>query len=91
MLISSRFAFVNIVAWSRSLWISPMSPGSPPHDIAGVAVLRSPRPITPAVLRTLLRGLVDGLQHEKIDGRLWIVEPGRVRVHAGTAPDPDGA
>jgi predicted nuclease of predicted toxin-antitoxin system len=63
----------------------------PPHKVAGIAVLRSPRPITPPILRTLVRGLVEALQQEKIDGRLWIIEPGRVRVHADTTPDSDGA
>jgi predicted nuclease of predicted toxin-antitoxin system len=61
----------------------------PPHKASGIAILRSPRPITPAILRILLRGLVDALPQEKIDGRLWIIEPGRVRVHADTAPEPD--
>jgi predicted nuclease of predicted toxin-antitoxin system len=60
----------------------------PPHEASGMAVLRSPRPITPAILRTLLRGLVDALQREVIEGRLWIIEPGRVRIHADTAPEP---
>jgi predicted nuclease of predicted toxin-antitoxin system len=61
-----------------------------PHKAAGVAAPRSPRPITPAVLRLLLRGLVNALQQEKIDERLWVIELGRVRVHADTAPDSDG-
>jgi predicted nuclease of predicted toxin-antitoxin system len=62
----------------------------PPHEAAGVAVLRSPRPITPTLLRLLLRGLVDALQQEKIGGRLWVIELGRVRVHADATPDPAG-
>lgn len=62
----------------------------PPHKTRGIAILRSPKPITPAILRILLHGLVDSLQREEIDGRLWIVEPGRIRIHADTEPASNG-
>jgi len=51
----------------------------PPQDQPGIWVLR---PTTQSVEDTLnvLRGAVDLIQTELTIGRLWIVQPGRVRV-----------
>jgi hypothetical protein len=47
----------------------------------GIAVLRPPPRISSALLLTLVRTLVSALTKETLDGRLWIVEAGRVRIH----------
>ncbi len=53
----------------------------PTTGTAGVAVIRVPRPLLSlmeATLRLVLSRLKDGTIH----GRLWIVEPGRIREYA---------
>ena len=52
-----------------------------PSHYAGIAVLRLPSRPSQADLLTLVRVLAAGLEREPIDGRLWIVEAGRIRVH----------
>ena len=53
----------------------------PPERTAGIAVLRLPtRPSLPLLLE-LVSTLAGALKTEPIHGRLWIVEPGRIRVH----------
>lgn len=51
-----------------------------PSRYAGIAVLRLPRRASEAELQELLLILVAGLDREKLDGKLWIVEAGRIRV-----------
>ena len=48
---------------------------------AGLAVLRLPARPSFALLRQAVQTLLDGLRREPIAGKLWIVEPGRIRVH----------
>ena len=50
-------------------------------DYSGVAVLRLPPRPTPADLFTTLQTLVSGLNVENIEGKLWIVQPGRLREY----------
>lgn len=52
----------------------------PPERYSGLVVLRHPRP-TAAGLLNLVRQLVVSLKDHNPDRRLWIVEPGRLRVH----------
>ena len=52
----------------------------PPHRAPGIAVLRAPRNPSLRLLETLVGDLLHFLTSEPIRGRLWIVEPGRVRV-----------
>lgn len=52
----------------------------PPDRSSGVAVLRGPDDLIPTVM-LLLRTLVKGLARDDPQGKLWIVEPGRVRIH----------
>lgn len=59
----------------------------PPSEHAGIIVLRHPRP-TLAGMRDLVRLIVRALESESPMGRLWIVEPGRVRIH-GRSPEED--
>jgi predicted nuclease of predicted toxin-antitoxin system len=52
----------------------------PPGDTAGVVVLRG----RDALLRTievLIDNLSQALEHDDPTGKLWIVEPGRLRIH----------
>ena len=58
----------------------------PPHPTAGIAVLRLPKNPSLRLLETLAGNLLQFLASESISGRLWIVEPGRVRVHEDTDP-----
>ena len=48
---------------------------------AGVAVINAPGRPTLALLRLLTATLLKGLTIGEIRGRLWIVEPGRIREH----------
>ena len=52
-----------------------------PPDYAGIAVLRlPPRPSLPDIIDTV-RTLIIGLEKENIQGQLWIIQRGRIRIH----------
>ncbi len=53
----------------------------PPDLGPGIAVLRPPGTASLSVLSELVRTLLLAIQRETIAGRLWIVEPGRIRIH----------
>jgi predicted nuclease of predicted toxin-antitoxin system len=55
----------------------------PPEATEGIIVLRPPRTILPSIQATLVSVLPE-LATRSPKGNLWIVEPGRIRVH-----DPD--
>jgi predicted nuclease of predicted toxin-antitoxin system len=57
----------------------------PPEKSAGVAVLASSGRMTSRLIELLLGQLLDGLEHHELSGRLWIVEPGRIRIHGNTS------
>ena len=46
----------------------------------GIIVVRPPRPILPAIRATVI-GVLPQLKAHPLKGMLWIVEPGRIRVH----------
>jgi predicted nuclease of predicted toxin-antitoxin system len=52
----------------------------PPGRGAGLAVLRLPARPSLTLLRQTVQTLLDGLAHEPIAGKLWIIEPGRIRI-----------
>jgi predicted nuclease of predicted toxin-antitoxin system len=52
----------------------------PPADCPGIWVLRPGSQSIENVL-TLLRGALAVAESEETENRLWIVEPGRVRIH----------
>lgn len=52
-----------------------------PAEYAGIAVLRVPPKSTAEVLFQLIDSLIAELKTEPIQGQMWIVEPGRIRVH----------
>jgi len=51
----------------------------PPQEYAGIAVLRLPQQPTRESLVELARTFSKAAQNETIDGKLWIVEIGRIR------------
>ncbi len=57
----------------------------PPDKSAGVAVLTCSGRMTSRLLELLLGQLIDALQDHERAGRLWIVEPGRIRIHSSTS------
>ncbi len=52
----------------------------PPGLTEGIVVIRPPRPLLPAIRATLL-SVWPELTARSLRGRLWIVEPGRIRVY----------
>jgi len=53
----------------------------PPEQTEGLAVLRPAGKPTLSALGRLAGQLADALSREAITGRLWIIEPGRIRIH----------
>src|SRR5882724_5895350 len=53
----------------------------PPKQTAGIAVLELGAPATATLLHNRLREFLALAASRPIDGELWIVEAGRVRVH----------
>jgi predicted nuclease of predicted toxin-antitoxin system len=60
----------------------------PPSPTEGIVVIRPPRPVLPLIRVTLLAALPQ-LKDLTLTGRLWIVEPGRIRVYQPDGEDPD--
>lgn len=52
----------------------------PPRETPGLVVLRGPNQLF-SIMRLLVETLIDALNRESPAGRLWIVEPGRLRIH----------
>jgi len=52
----------------------------PPIDYPGIIILRHPSPSL-AGMKALMDQVVAALKTRSPDGRLWIVEPGRIRIH----------
>jgi predicted nuclease of predicted toxin-antitoxin system len=53
----------------------------PPENTAGIAVLRLPGKPSHALLLEVIRTLAQALRQHHLAGKLWIVEPSRIRVH----------
>ena len=56
----------------------------PPFLSAGVAVFRLPNRASLGTMESMVRDLLQMLKSEPIEGRLWIVESWRIRVHERT-------
>jgi len=52
----------------------------PPRGTSGLVVLRGPNQLF-STMRILVGTLIDALHRESPAGSLWIVEPGRLRIH----------
>ncbi len=53
----------------------------PPDQAAGIVIIRVPRNPSLALLEKLVRQFLQLLEQMSVEGKLWIVETGRVRVH----------
>lgn len=53
----------------------------PPSRTAGIAVLNPPGTVSRTLLRALAEALLVALEQRSIRGKLWIVEPSRIREH----------
>ena len=58
-----------------------------PSRYAGIAVLRLPPKPSHSDLLGLVRTLAGALGHEPIEGKLWIVESGRIRIYQEKSGD----
>jgi predicted nuclease of predicted toxin-antitoxin system len=56
----------------------------PPSRFEGIVILRSPATFSAAGLDLLMQTLIGALAQGNPRRNLWVVEPGRVREHAGT-------
>ncbi len=52
-----------------------------PSQYPGIAVLRLPPRPSLADLLALVQTLANALEHDPIEGKLWIVEPARIRIY----------
>jgi predicted nuclease of predicted toxin-antitoxin system len=52
----------------------------PPAPAAGIIVVRPPHP-TFSQIRATLAAALPTLKRQSLHGKLWIVEPGRIRLH----------
>jgi predicted nuclease of predicted toxin-antitoxin system len=53
----------------------------PPETSSGIVILRIPQNPTLPLLEQLVRQFLRALEGMSVDGRLWIVEIGRIRIH----------
>ena len=53
----------------------------PPHNSAGIVVLELGGRASLEALLARLRAMLANLEAHPLAGRLWIIEPGRVRMH----------
>ena len=58
----------------------------PPRQTAGIAVISPPGKASWSLLRALVEAFLEELQKQAIRGKLWIVEPGRIREHEPDDP-----
>ena len=60
----------------------------PPEATPGIVVLECKGRLSPSMIVARMRDLAVMLRTRSNDGELWIVEPGRVRVHERKLDDP---
>ena len=53
----------------------------PPETVPGIVILELPSPANPNSLLNRLREFLRFLSTRELKNELWIVEPGRVRIH----------
>lgn len=53
----------------------------PPRRTAGIAVISPPGRASRALLSAIVDAFLSALEQKKIRGKLWIVEPSRIREH----------
>ena len=57
-----------------------------PEDTSGIVVVNPPGQSSLPLLTSLIVSVLDALARAKPEGRLWIVEPGRIREHEPENP-----
>ena len=62
-----------------------------PRDAHGIVVIRISRNPSLALLERMIEQLLERLQDNPIAGELWIVEPGRIRIHQRAFGDDNDA
>ena len=60
----------------------------PPGTTEGIIVLRPNRPVLPSI-RATLKSVLPELKSRSLKGKLWIAEPGRIRVYNPTVEAED--
>ena len=53
----------------------------PPEKFGGIAVIRFPQNPNIQILEKLVRQFLNAISQKSIEGKLWIVETGRIRIH----------
>jgi predicted nuclease of predicted toxin-antitoxin system len=53
----------------------------PPEATAGIVVLECKGRVSPTMILGRMRELATALRTQQNQGELWIVEPGRIRIH----------
>jgi predicted nuclease of predicted toxin-antitoxin system len=53
----------------------------PPESLAGIVVLECPGRLSPKAIDARIAELATLLRSQPINRELWIVEPGRIRIH----------
>jgi hypothetical protein len=53
----------------------------PPEATAGIVVLAASGRLSKSIIQSRIADLLAVLDTEPLNGSLWIVEPGRIRVH----------
>jgi predicted nuclease of predicted toxin-antitoxin system len=59
----------------------------PPEPTNGIVVLRPNDGISIGILTALARQVVSMISNQSVEGNLWIVEPGRIRIHQSTSEE----
>jgi hypothetical protein len=59
----------------------------PPHESSGIVILELPPHAPPDVMRQRLLDFLAVLESNPLGNELWIVEPGRVRIHQKDAEE----
>ncbi|MGH2457610.1 MAG: DUF5615 family PIN-like protein [Chloroflexota bacterium] len=58
-----------------------------PDPTAGIIVLKPSRNVSPQLLAALAGQVIRMLSDRSVVGALWVVEPGRIRIHESVAND----
>ncbi len=53
----------------------------PPHRSAGIVIVELGHPASLSSMMRRLADFIDLSRGEAVEGKLWIVEPGRIRIH----------
>lgn len=53
----------------------------PPEDTGGIVVIRAAAQLSFQLINLLVKQFLKAVQSEDLTGKLWIVEPNRIRIH----------